>query len=787
MFKNYFKTAWRNLSKNRFYSLINISGLTVGLAVGILILLWVQDELSFDNFHKQAPDICRLECLVGTGTSKQVWTVTTASIGVMGKRELPEIKAAVRITGNYTYSLFKYGEKVFTEEASAFTDPSFFTVFDFPLIRGNAANPFPDNNSVVLTTSTAKRYFGEQDPIGKVLTADGTTSFTVSGVIPDFPKNSSIRYDLLLPMSLLKQMGSRQSPAYDMDNNFTQFSFETYLLLQPGTSLKTVADKLLKIHLRNKPDDTDLTYLTEPLTKMHLYNADGTDGGMGTVRMFIIIAILILVIACINNVNLSTARSMLRAKEVSLRKIVGATRFHLFMQFVVETALIFFLATVLAIGLMYILMPYYNQVSGKELVLNLSSYHIWLVILITISCTLLASSVYPAMLLSSFEPLKALKGKIAGGIGDAAFRKVLVVTQFVCSIVLIAGTFIISNQLKYIKSKELGYDKNYVFGFYMRDMSRHYDAIRADLMSRPGVADVTRGSENIINMGRVTGDTDWDGKGKEETFIVHPVAIDKDFIPFFKMKLVQGENFTNAPADSLHYIMNETAVRNLGMKDPIGKRFKMHGINGTISGVVKDFHYTSMKDKIGPVVFYYHEGNAGRIFIRTTAKDATKAIHAAEQEWKKYNPAFPFQYHFMDETFNEMYTSEIHTGLLFNIFAAIAILISCLGLFGLAAYTAQLRTREIGVRKVLGATVSGIIQLLATDFIRLVLIAIVIAIPIAWFAMDKWLQHFAYRTDIHWTVFALSGLLAILISIFTISFQSVKAALANPVKSLRTE
>jgi putative ABC transport system permease protein len=789
MLRNYVKSAWRNLLANRFYSLINMTGLTAGLAVGILILLWVQDEFSFDRFHRQADTIYRLENWAGTGSSRQIWTATVAPISEMGKKELPEIKEAVRISENGMYNLFTYGNKTVTETHTSFADPRLFSVFDFPLIQGDPAKPFADSHSIVLTESTARRYFGQENPIGKVLVSDNRTSFKVSGVVMDFPKNSSVRADMILPMSLLfETMYKVRTDGRTKDNDFATFNYNTYLLLQPGASTSTLADKLRTIHLRNKPDDTDLTYLLQPLSDMHLYKADGSEGGIETVRMFSIIALLILVIACINYVNLSTARSMLRSKEVSMRKIVGAARSQLFLQFIVETVLLFSISAVLALVLIYLLLPAYNQLSGKELTISLNDGHLWKVIGLSILGTLLASSIYPALLLSSFEPLKALTGNVSSRLSEATFRKALVVTQFSVSIILIASTLIISNQLTYIRSKELGYDKAHVFGFFMRDTMRsHYDAVNANLASQPGVAAVTRASSNIVDIGAQTGDNEWDGKEKGETMFVRPVAIDKDFLPFFRMTLTQGANFNGTPSDSTHFILNETAVKAARLSNPIGKPFRLWKTKGTIVGVVKDFHFASMRQKIEPVVFHYDPSQMWSMYVKTTGKDAIQAIAAARQAYSQYNTDYPFEYTFLDDSFNNLYQSEQNTGLLFTVFAAIAILISCLGLFGLATFTAQVRTREIGVRKVLGASVGGIIQLLAKDFIKLVLIAVAIALPVAWYTMNRWLQNFAYRTDLPWWIFALSGLMAVAIALLTVSFQSVKAALMNPVKSLKTE
>ncbi|MBE9462273.1 ABC transporter permease [Dyadobacter subterraneus] len=788
MIINYFKIAWRNLLKNRFYSLINCTGLMVGLSVGILILLWVQDELSYDRFHEKSDVIYKLENRVGTGSSQQIWTTTVAPIAEFAKREVPGVKDAVRITRDGVFTLFKYNGKVFNESFSAYTDPSLFSVFDFNLIQGNKSKPFPDNHSVVLTETTAKRYFGNEDPIGKVILANNNENFTVSGVIRDIPQNSEFKGDMFFPIALFfDKMYVDRKDGRNSDNDFVQFNYLTYLQLQPGKSTADLAVKLRNIHLRNKPDDTDLTYLLQPLADTHLYHSDGSDGGIETVRMFVIIALLILTIACINYVNLSTARAILRSKEVSMRKIVGAAKSQLFVQFLIETVLVFSLVTAFALCLMYAILPVFNQISGKLLVLDFTNYSIWKVVGFTIFGTLVASSIYPALLLSSFEPLRALKGKVSGKINEAIFRKTLVVVQFAVSVILVAGTFIIGSQLDYIRSKELGYDKTHVLSFYMQDMGKHYEAVKAELLKESGVTGITRANSNIINLAGMTGDNSWDGKETGETMMLRTLAIDKDFVSFFKMQLMDGAGFTGSVSDSSHFILNETAVKAARIKDPIGKKFRLWNKTGTIIGVVKDFHYGSMKQIIEPAIFFYEPNQMNRIFIKTTGRDADKVIASAGRLWKQYNADYIFQYAFLDDSFNDLYKTEQQTGLLFNIFAGIAIFISCLGLFGLAAYTAQTRTREIGVRKVLGSSVAGIVELLAKDFIKLVLIGVFIAVPIAWYAMSKWLQDFAYRVEIQWWIFVVSGFLALIVALVTVSFQSIKAALMNPVKSLKSE
>jgi putative ABC transport system permease protein len=785
MLKNYVKTAWRNLLHNKFYSAINIAGLTIGLAVGMLILLWVQDELSFDSFHKQTANIYRLELWGGTGANRQIFQVGVAPIGPLSKEQLPEIKDYVRAVGNYDYSLYKYQDKVFGDENVIYADPSFFTVFDFNLIKGNSEKPFSDDHSVVINQTTAHKFFGNADPIGKVIVADNKENFTVSGVIKDFPQNSSLQYDMITPISLHFKMMLAQKN--DMSNNFRFFNYQTYLLIKPGADIKKLAKEITQVHLAHKPDDTDADYLLLPLSKMHLYNADLSDRGITTVHIFSVIAILTLTIACINYINLSTARSMLRSKEISMRKIIGAGKAQLFLQFIVETALLFTFAALLAVGLILVLIPTVNQIAGKEMSLNLGDYNIWLVLLLSIGGSLAASSIYPALLLSSFEPLKALKGKISASMGDVLFRKILVVIQFSYSIILIIGMIIITGQLNYIRTTGVGYDKGHVFTFWMRDMANHYDAARAELLKQPGVLDITRSNQNIVRFQGFTGNVDWDGKNPKQNIIIHPIVVDKDLVSFFKMKMVDGASFTGTKNDTAHFILNEAAIKEMGIKNPVGKRFRMQEINGTIIGVVKDFHYASLKEKIAPCMFWYVPKYLHTIYIKTTGRNAPEAIAAAEHEFKQYNGEYPFSYAFLDDIFDNMYQSEQREGTLFKDFAAIAIFISCLGLLGLAAYTAQVRTREIGVRKVLGASISNLVGLLTKDFLKLVLLSIVIAFPVAWYFMHKWLQDFAYKIGINLGVFALAGGMSIIIAFITISFQAIKVALTNPVKTLRSE
>ncbi|TSJ43040.1 FtsX-like permease family protein [Mucilaginibacter corticis] len=789
MLKNYIKIAWRNIINKKLYSAINIIGLTVGLAVGLLILLWVQDETSYDKFNTKIDRIYKVNASIGAGASKQVWGGVQPPVAFYALKEVPNIESAVRIIDVWKYSKFTYQNKTIrVNTPMKFVDNSFFTMFDYQLLKGDAKKPFPNDQSVILSESEARKYFGDTDPIGKVLTANNKDLYTVSGVIEDMRANSSIQAGMLFSMKAKAKEYDGKGMWKAMDEDWGNYYTQTYLLIKPNASTTSIADKLTRIHMKLQQGikPTDGVYQLQSLADVHLYNPDGTSSGAQIVKIFTIVAILILLIACINYVNLSTARSVLRSKEVSVRKIIGAERKHLFFQFVFETVLCFLIALALSFALIYAIMPVYNRIAGKEMQFNLFSAGVWKVIGTTIVATLAASSIYPAVLLSSFQPIDALRSR-STAVGSGAFRKVLVVCQFAFSIGLIIGTLVINRQLNFIQTTQVGFDRDHVFSVNMGDnMFPHQEAVKAELLRHQEISGVAVG-DNIVSGGSSTGDTDWDGKPTDASMIIHPFFIDKNFINVFKVQFVAGGNFTGEKADSAHFILNETAVRQAGIKNPIGKRFKLWQTDGTIIGVVKDFHFASLKQAIEPAIFTY-TAKSGQLFVRTTGKDAAVAIKLVQGYHEQYNHGDPpFEYKFLDEDFNNIYKTEQSTSALFNIFAGIAIFISCLGLFGLATYTAQVKVKEIGIRKVLGASVVSITTMLSKDFLLLVIISLVIAGPIAWYAMNTWLQDYAYRVSLSWTIIPFAGISALLIALATISFQAVKAALTNPVKSLRSE
>jgi len=790
MIRNYFKTAWRNILRNKLYSGINALGLTIGLAVGMLILLWVQDESSFDGFHRKAANIYRVNSAAGKGALRALYETTPAAVAPAALKEIPGVVNAVRTFPDWRYSIFSYGDRLFEEPVAIYADSNLLQMLDFRLLAGDARQLWPNLQSVVITESTARKYFGGADPMGKVIMGDHKDPFVVSGVLADFPDNSSIKADLLFPITTFR--GDYNGTGYwpTLESDWGNFGYLTLLELQPGVSPKEIGEKLLAIEMRQAPQikvsSAEMGFELQPLRQIHLRKADGSAPLLQTVRIFEWIAVFILLIASINYVNLSTARAMLRAREVGVRKIIGATKRQLFAQFVIETGIFYLVSLLLAFGLIILVIPSYNTFADKNFQLDITDISLWRVVGVTGFGVLLASAVYPALLLSAFEPLRALKGKIMQGVGNVAFRKLLVTTQFVFSVGLIIGTLVIGRQLSYVRERDPGYNRSQVFTFHGRNMRDHTQAVLDQLRKEPAIKEVSVANDELVNVHNSTGDTDWDGKPANSLFIINVLNIDEHFLPMMQMSLEAGDNFSGRPVDSAHYILNETAVRQMGITHPVGKRFKVNDKDGTIVGVIKDFNFASLHTAIGPIVLRYRPAG-GFYYVKTVGHAASRAIAAAQKLWREYNPGMPFSYDFLDATYEQMYRSDMQTGDLFTGFAGIAIFLSCLGLFGLATYTAQVRTREIGIRKVLGANVASIVALLSRDFLWLVGIAVVIASPLAGWGMDRWLQDFVYRTDVAWWVFAVAGASALGLALVTIGWQAVRAALANPVKALRSE
>jgi putative ABC transport system permease protein len=795
MFKNYFKIATRSLWRHKAFSFINIMGLAVGMTACFLIFLYVRFETSYDNFHTKADRIYRIVADVKT-PSETITTqgITSGPIAINIKRDFPEVEDAVRLTGDDF--LVRKGDVIFQEKKTVLADSTLFNVFDFPLISGNKNTALREPMSIVISQTAAKKYFGNINPLGQhVLLTSAAINSTITGVMKDIPENSQIKADMFISMSSYK-------PIYGFptsDSEWTNHNFYTYVLLKPHTDAKNLESKFpafMEFHHGRQAKELQMQdYLSlEPLRNVYLKSKrDGfVSGSINNVYIFSVVAIFILLIACVNFINLTTARSAERAKEVGIRKVVGAARLQLAKQFIGESVIISLMAFVISVFLCALLMPLFNQLAGKIISPNIfnNPFNIPRLFILSLGIGMIAG-IYPSLVLSSFKPVSVLKGRFATGTQGLLLRKGLVVFQFTISIILIVGTIVVYTQLAYMRNQDLGFSKDQTI-FINTNFDKNKDAFKQSLSSIPGVLSSCY-SAFIPGGGNASAYSEMQNiAGDIQKTNLDLYFVDFDYIRQYQLKLVAGRGFSgDFKTDSTQaMVINESAARSLGYafpKDAVGRNYSQWGSKGKIIGVLKDFHYQSLQQQIRPLTMRYEPGAFGLISIKVSSANMSATIKAIENKWQQIIPNRPFEYNFLDEFFDQQYRAEDRFGNLFFNFAVLAIFISCLGLLGLASYSTIQRTKEIGVRKVMGASISNIINLLSVEFMKLVLIAFVVASPLAWFCMDKWLQDFAYRTNITWWVFALAGLAAVMISFLTISFQAFKTALANPVDSLRAE
>jgi putative ABC transport system permease protein len=811
MLKNYFKIAWRNLVRNRVFSAINIAGLAIGLASCMLISLYVIDELSFDRFHEKANRIVRTTfkgtMQGGIINESHAMPPTAAAL----KADYPEVLEATRLRQG-GWPLVFLNNKLYKDERLAFVDSNFFSVFTLPFIEGSPKTALLEPNTIVLSETTARKYFGKTDAIGKILhLKDWNKTLRVTGVMRDIPSNSHFRFDLLGSMTTLDEAKS---------TSWMTSEFFTYLVLPEGydykkleAKLPATIDKYISPQLKQsmgvtmaefRKQGNNLELRLQPLTDIHLhsdfqYDLDA-NGDITYVYIFGAVAVMMLLIACINFMNLSTAGSSKRAREVGVRKVMGSEKSELVGQFLTESILLTSLAMVLAILLSVAALPLFNELSGKNLSLQWDAIPGLIPALIGFGLFVgVFAGSYPAFFLSSFKPISVLKGgasviKFSSSGKSFNLRSGLVVFQFFMSIILIVGTTVVYQQLQFIRNKKLGYNKDQVIVIPAWSLGKNTEAFRQEIVQDSRVARVSLS-------GYVPA-----GPSDNNNFTVNPdgktdrmvktlrYEIDYEYIPTLGMEMARGRNFSKEYGiDSTGVIINETAVRTFGWTpenamDRIITRSDNEGKKATyrVIGVVKDFHFRSMHEQIGPLVMTLSKG-WGWMMVKTRSGEVSGLLASMKKNWDSFHPDMPFSYTFLDERFNETYKAEQKTGQILGTFAGLTIFVACLGLFGLAAFTAEQRTKEIGVRKVLGASVAGIIALLSKDFLKLVIIALLIATPAAWWLMDRWLQEFAYKIDVTWWTFALAGALSALVALCTIAYQSVKAALMNPVESLRSE
>jgi putative ABC transport system permease protein len=786
MIKNYFKTTLRSLVKNRSYSFLNISGLAIGITCASLIFLWIQDELTFNhNFEKRD----RIYRIYENQTYEGKVSTFHAAPGPMAKAmkaDIPGIKNAARMGGTGP-QLFSLGDKTINEQGD-YADKEILSMLDLPFIHGNSANALQQLHAVVINETMAKKFFGDTDPTGKTLRMNNEQDFTVTGVFKDLPKNSTFQFQWLAPMENI----DHKQPWMDMwGANWAH----TFVELEPSADITSV-NKRLSNYINTKADHNTTVCFLFAMNDWNLHDSfvDGkmSGGKIQYVKLFSFIAWIILLIACINFMNLSTARSEQRAKEVGVRKVMGAGKGKLIGQFIGEAVIMSFIAVILAVGLVYLALPSFNNLVQKELAVNIfEPAHLIYLILIGAVTGLLAGS-YPAFYLSSFNPIAVLKNiRIKSSAGSGFIRQSLVVIQFSISIILIIGTVIIYQQIQHVKSRELGYNKNNLIYINTQGkMVDHFSGIYNDLKKTDVVENAALSDDPVLEVGSNTDNYTWAGKDPSKNPLISWENVSPEFVPTMGMKLVAGRNFyADSKLDSNNVIINEAFAKQMGKEGRVGGIIRDGGKKAyQVTGIVKDFLYNDMYVSSAPALMYCHPAGTRVLSVRfKSGANLQDALTKVGDIIKANNPGYPFEYKFIDDDFNELFKTENLIGTLAGVFAGLAIFISCLGLFGLAAYTAERRIKEIGIRKVLGASVSGLAGLLSKDFLQLVGISCIIAFPVAFWALHKWLESYQYRVSINWWVFAIAGVLAMAIALATVSFQALKAALMNPVKSLRSE
>jgi len=788
MLKNYLKIALRSILRHKAYSIINISGLAIGMASSILILLWVENELSYDRWHKDARQTYRIICNAGDFRA----AVNPAGMPGGLQSEMPMIKNTARISHPET-ALFEAGVRKFEEKRVFYVDSTFLDIFSFPLLKGDARTALMRPDGVLLTEEMAKKYFGQDDPMGKTLRKDNGGNVVVTGVLANIPSNTHLQFDVLLPMSAAADRRDLQT------NSWGNFNFYSYLVLDSHFDASPAAVAGLQQQMdsiyRKHEKGVKANFQLQPLADIHLYSSGlqvdlPMHGNAQYVYIFFIVAIFILVVACINFMNLATARSARRAKEVGLRKVVGAVRGQLIRQFLGEALLISFFALVVALLLVWIALPLFNELAGKQLTINLWNGKLLLSLAGIAAATGVISGSYPALFLSGFQPVKVLKGNLRSLGGNRLFRNGLVVMQFVVSIVLLIGTVVIYNQLTYIRQKDLGFEReNLLYMPMTGDIWKKQQALRDELQRDPFTSRWAIISELPTDLISGTVEVIWPGKDPKTQIVFPSMDVSENFFDVFQTKLLSGRVFsTSFKADSSNFVLNEKCARIMGMtpESAIGQPLSFGGMKGTIIGVVGDFNFKPIQTAIEPLVIRLNKWG-GTVVVRGKPGAVEATIKALSKISRDLNPAYPFSYGFLDQELANQYKGEQQIGSIFNLFAILAIFISSLGLYGLSAYMAEQRTKEIGVRKVLGASLFNIVRLLSTDFTRLIFIAMVIAIPLSWWAVNSWLRSFAYHVQAGWLIFVLAPLAALLIAWITVSYESVRAGVANPVKSLRSE
>jgi len=785
MIHNYLKTTFRNLWKNKGFTFLNIFGLGIGIACASLIFLWVEDEINFNNYFSNKENLYKIKDSQTYDGTTFTFDATPGPLAAGIKTEIPGIKNTARSSWEQQ-SLFSLGDKNIYERGM-YVDSSFLKMFQLEFVQGNAGTAFQQLHSLVITEKMAHKFFGNDNAIGKSLRVDNNASSVVTGVIKDLPESVSFQFEWLAPFKI-----------FENQNNWLQSwrnnGVLTYVELQPGADTKAINRKLYN-YVQSKARDAEAKMSIYPMSRWRLYDSwkDGKEvpGRIRYVHLFSLIAWIILLIACINFMNLSTARSEKRAREVGVRKVLGAGKSKLVGQFIGESVIMALISAVVAVCIIFAVLPAFNSLVEKQLSIRLfQPLHISALLAIALACGLVAGS-YPAFYLSSFNPVAVLKGIRIKMNGSAGFiRKGLVVVQFSISIILIISTIIIYKQINHAKNRSLGYDKeNLIYLPLQGKLKEHFNAVKNDLVQTGVVKDAALSQSTVLQLGSNTGDFQWQGKDPDKQVLITVESVSPEYTATMGMRIEKGRNFyDDLKSDSGNIIINQTLAKIIGDKNIIGSLITNGDNKFTVVGVIDDFVYNNLYSPSSPLILFPDTSGTNFLTIRLKkTSNVAGALAKVENVIKANNPGFPFDYKFVDDQFDQFFKTEMLIGKLASVFAFLAIFISCLGLFGLAAYTAERRTKEIGIRKVLGASAKGLAGLLSKEFLILVMISCLIAFPIAWWMMHNWLEGYEYRIPISWPIFLVAGLLAMLIALFTVSVQAIKAALANPIQSLRSE
>jgi len=786
MFRNYLISLRRVIGKHKTYSLNNILGLSIGMACAVVIYLWILDELSFDKFHQNYNHIYRFVQTQQHENSQYKIAITPAPLPPTFEEVFPEITETARFKPGLPEVLVTTGDKKLYENKVAYADKEFFNIFSFKFVSGSSDNPFPSINSALITEKIAERYFGKEDPIGKTLTLNEEEICSISGILEEIPVNSHLQFDILCNFEMLK------SNSYYYSESWGDQIFYGYALLQEGTDPKSLSKKFDR-YMRENHNFTQTNFWLQPLRDVHLrsdFDIDlysHSESKYQYIPIFSIVAIFILLIAVINYINLSTAQSTIRAFEVGIRKVHGAKRSQLIRQFMGESFTLVLISYLIAMLIVELVLPYFNQFTGKEVSISYTNPSIALGMIALILFTGLVSGGYPSVFLSSYNPNRILRGDIKAG--PAAFRRILVFLQFSSAIIMIISTGIVYRQLMYIQNMNLGLDKELIlYSKINGDMNSNFHSFKQELIKYLGISNITYCTALPTYTVASTSSVDWEGKIEETSMIIHNYIVDHDYIPAFNIEMLTGRNFSmDHPSDSFDFVVNEAAVLQMGLKDPIGKRFQLWHMEGKIIGVMKDFHYKSLHKKVEPLCIRLDEAVLGYVFIKISSHDIYGTIKRIEEVWDQQNPIFPTNFEFIDREYEKLYTSEQKIFILFTIFAILAIFLSCLGLYGLSFFLAEKRTKEIAVRKAMGSNTWQIMTIFSWDALKWILVANLVAWPVTWLYMHRWLQEFAYRTEINLWIFIIAAGLVLIIAILSISYQVIRTTKINPAVSLKQE